>query len=159
GRANHLRGPADRFGWRASRSIRPPTAPLTIRVALPGHGGFSPTTPPVGSAVHRAHVLIALPAGRAFRCRLVDPLQVLARQGDPERGHVLLQVLAALGARDGNDALPLGQEPRQGQLGRRHLLRGGDLPYPVHELQVLLEILSLKPRPMATPVVLWQILE
>ena len=88
-----------------------------------------------GSAVHRAHVLVALPAGRAFRCRLVDPLQVLAREGDPERGHVLLQVLAALGAGDGDDAL-LGREPRQSQLGRRHVLRGGDLLHAIHELQV-----------------------
>src|SRR3954468_20250046 len=57
----------------------------------------------VGSAIHHAHILVPFPAGRAFRCRLVDPLQVLAHQGDPERGHVLLQVLAALGARDRND--------------------------------------------------------
>ena len=113
----------------------------------------------VGSAVHRAHVFVALPAGRAFRCCLVDPLQVLARKGDPERGHVLLQVLAALGARDGNEALRLGQEPREGQLGRRHLLRGGDLLHPVHEFQVLLEVLALEPWSVATPVVLWQILE
>src|SRR5262249_8694097 len=39
------------------------------------------------------------------------------------------------------------------------LLRGGDLLHPVHELQVLLEVLSLEPRPVPTPVVLWQILE
>src|SRR5512135_3387715 len=113
----------------------------------------------VGSEAHRTHVLVACPAGRAFRCRLVDPFQVLARQGDPERYHVLLQIFAALGAGDRNDALPLGQEPRQGQLGWRHVFRGGDLLHSIHELQVLLEVLSLEPRPLATPVVRWQILE
>src|SRR4051812_34754683 len=59
----------------------------------------------VGSAIHRAHILVPFPAGRAFRRRLVDPFQVLVRQGNPERGYVLLQVLAALGARDGDDTL------------------------------------------------------
>ena len=34
-----------------------------------------------------------------------------------------------------------------------------DLLHPVHEFQVLLEVLSLEPRSVATPVVLWQILE
>src|SRR5271165_2699369 len=38
----------------------------------------------VGSAIHHAHVLVPFTAGRAFRCRLVDPFQVLARQGDSE---------------------------------------------------------------------------
>src|SRR3954471_14803907 len=132
------------------------TSPRLIVIRPPSSGSVDSV---VGSEVHGGHVLVAPPAGRAFRRRLLDPPQVLAREGDPERGHVLLQVFAALGAGDGYDALPLGQEPGQGQLGRRHVLRGGDLLHSLHELQVLLEVLSLEPRPLATPVVLWQILE
>src|SRR6516165_7537997 len=112
----------------------------------------------VGSAIHPAHVLVALPAGRALRCCRVDPLQVLARKGDPERGHVLLHVLAALGSGDGDNPL-LSHEPRQGQLGWRHVFRGGDLFHSIHEFQVLLEVLALEPWSMTTPVVRGEILE
>src|SRR5579871_1783165 len=58
-----------------------------VRSRRCSHGfvmGFSFKRRSVGSAVHRAHVLVTLPDGRAFGCRLVDPLQVLAREGDPE---------------------------------------------------------------------------
>src|SRR5690349_11587350 len=52
------------------------------------------------SEVHPAHVFVAIPAGDPLRRGLVDPLQVLSREGDLDRGHVLFQVLAALGAGD-----------------------------------------------------------
>src|SRR5690242_3781982 len=70
----------------------------TVLMKSSGKLGIGPASErrPSRSEVHPGHVPVTLPAGGAFRRGLVDPLQVFARQGDPERGHVLFQVLAAL---------------------------------------------------------------
>jgi hypothetical protein len=83
-----------------------------------------------------AHVWVPISGGRSFRRDLLDTLQTLLREGDLSCGDVFLEVLAALGARDGDDIVPLMQEPGEGELSRRRVLLGGDLPDPVRQLQV-----------------------
>jgi hypothetical protein len=61
-------------------------------------------------------------------------------------GDVLFEVLAAFGARDGNDVVALGKEPRQRELAARHVLLGGDLVHALHQLEVLIEVLALEAR-------------
>src|SRR5439155_8135522 len=63
---------------------------------------------------------------------------------DVECSDVLLEVLASLRARDRHEVLPLRQHPRQRQLARRTAPLPRDLFHPLHEVQVLLEVLALE---------------
>ena len=93
-----------------------------------------------------AHVWVPISGGSSFRRDLLDTLQILLREGDLSRGDVFLEVLAALGARDGNDIVPLMQKLGEGELSPRRVLLGGDLPDPVRQLQVPPKVVASKAR-------------
>ena len=65
-----------------------------------------------------------------------------ARQLDVERGRVLLEVAAALGAGNRDHVLALGQHPRERELAGRDLLVGGQRLDPLDQLQVGVEVLA-----------------
>src|SRR5438445_1738541 len=113
----------------------------------------------MASAVDGAHVGVALAGGRSFRGRGVDPLQVFRAEAELESGGVFLQVVAALGARDGDDVGTPGEEPGQGQLAGCGVLLTGDLLDAVDEPEVLLEVLALEAGRVAAVIVGGQVLE
>src|SRR5215212_11174749 len=83
----------------------------------------------IGLVVDRphSHLVVTLPCRRSFGGDLIYALQVLAGQLYLRGGSILFEVLAAFGAGDGDDVLPLVQEPREGELPRSRALLGGDL--------------------------------
>src|SRR5215210_3805602 len=114
------------------------------------------------SAVDGAHLLlgVALAGGRSSGHGLLYTPQVLVGKRDVRCTSVLLEVLAALGAGDGDYIVPLAQEPREGELSRCGVLLGGDLPDPVRQLHVPPEVLLREAREAGAPcVVLGQVLD
>src|SRR4028119_2455442 len=113
-------------------------------------------------AAHRPHHLlgVALAGGGAPGHGLLDAPQVLPGELDAGGARVLLQVLAALGAGDGDYVLALGEQPRERELPRRHALAFGDLAHPVGELHVLHEVLLSEAREAgAAGVLFWHVLD
>ena len=78
--------------------------------------------------------------------RLSNLTLLVLRQNQLDGAPVLFHVLDLLRARDGNDILPLRQQPRQRQLPGRAPFRLRQRPDLVHELQVFGEILLREAR-------------
>src|SRR5215213_1509646 len=97
-------------------------------------------------AAYGPHLLfsVALAGGRPARHDLLDAGEVVF--GEPYTGGtgVLFEVLAALGTRDGDDVVTLGEQPCEGELPRGDALAVGDLAHPVRQLQVFREVLLRK---------------
>src|SRR5918992_376234 len=81
--------------------------------------------------------------------RRLDAGQVVLGQLDGEGAGVLQQVPDPLGARDGHDVVPPGEDPGQGELGGGDLLRLGDGLHPLHQVEVPAEVLALEPGMLA----------
>src|ERR687893_539186 len=113
----------------------------------------------MGLSVYGAHVRVALAGGGALRGSLFDAPEVLVSKRDLHRGDVLLQILAAFGAGDGDYILPLVQQPCQRKLAGGHAFFVRYLFDPIDQLQVLLEVLALEARRGAPEVALRQVLE
>ena len=69
---------------------------------------------------------VAVPSRHSHRRDRLDPCQVLRRELDERSLGVLLQVAAALRAGDGDDVVALREDPREGELGGRHLAVRGE---------------------------------
>src|SRR2546425_7069671 len=96
---------------------------------------------------------IARARGGAGGHRLVDPREILLREIDRQRLHVLLEIGAPLGPRDGEDVLALREEPGERELGRGGALLPRDLFDPAHETEIVLEIALLEARMLTASVV------
>src|SRR5437870_5762795 len=72
--------------------------------------------------------------------------QIIRSQREIESGEILFQIFATLGPGDGNDVVALRTDPRQSLLGRRAVFFRSDLLNATHEIEILLEILSLETR-------------
>src|SRR6476659_1345098 len=112
--------------------MRPP--PMTRAPTLPTRAppyrpqvlpSYRPSAP---SPINRLHprLVVPRPLRHSLRRDLLDLLQVAGRELDLERAHVLLEILALLGAGDGHDMVALHQHPRQRELRRHALLPPGD---------------------------------
>src|SRR5882672_2930471 len=95
------------------------------------------------SPIDRRHTGWVVAIARRSRNLALDPIEVWLRQRHVHRGEVLLEVFAALRARDWNDVVALGQDPRE-----RELTRGA--PFLVRKLldlcddpEVVLQVLAL----------------
>ena len=62
-----------------------------------------------------------------------DPLELRGRQGQVDRGRVLLEIAAPLRPWDGDDLAPAAQDPGQGELGGRMPRLAGHLHQPIDE--------------------------
>src|SRR5205814_1863701 len=89
----------------------------------------------------------------------VDRGEVASRQLDGERADVLFEVLAARRTGNRYDVLPLGEHPRERELGRRTALLRRERFDPTHDVEVSLKVLSLEARIEATEVVFREIFE
>src|SRR5262245_51368070 len=96
---------------------------------------------------------VALAGGGAGREQTVDLRELVPRQRDAHRAQVVLEVLHALGARNGHDVLPLGQDPRQRELRGSAALPCREALDVGGQLQVLLERRPLEARVGVPPVV------
>src|SRR5215210_5703850 len=112
-----------------------------------------------GLSVNSAHIRVALTGGGTLWGSLVYALELLVGKRDSGHGDVLLQILAALGARDRHDILPLVQQPCQRELAGGHVFFVRYLFDPIDQLQVLLEVPALEARRGAPEVALRQVLE
>src|SRR5215211_657721 len=94
-------------------------------------------------AAYGPHLLfaVALAGGRSARHGLLDAGEVVLGERYTGGAGVIFEVLAALGPRDGNDVITLGEQPSEGELPRGDPLAFGDLAHPVRQLQILLEVL------------------
>src|SRR6266568_5535141 len=108
--------------------------------------GCAPSATSLSRVDQLHHLLGVALAGCSpvWKC-LVDAKQVIHCELHIHGAGILFQVLSPLGSRDWNDVFALRQYPRKGQLGRCaffffcKLLNFGD------EIDVLLEVLALKP--------------
>ena len=98
---------------------------------------------------------IAVSRNRNGVQKLLDLSHILI--GERRRLAILHDARLLGRARDGNGTLAT--NPNDGHLRRRysHTLR--DLPYPLHELQILIEVFGLEARKRAPEVVLGQVVE
>src|SRR5207244_4157076 len=92
------------------------------------------------------HRRIALAGGHAARGDLVDPPQVFRREAEVAGRCVLLEVVATLGPRDGNDVRSAQENPGQRELRGGRLLLRGDLLDALHQVEVAFEVLALESR-------------
>src|SRR5450759_609056 len=137
---NHSATQMGAFGWdwlgfNGTRRGSVDSAPSEAR---------STTARPVPLDVDVRHVRVAIARGHAAGRGLVDARQVLLAELDLHGRHVLLQVRAMLGARDGHDVVALVQHPGQSKLSGRHALLGGERLEALHELAVAAEIVALE---------------
>jgi len=78
---------------------------------------------------------------------------------DVESTDIFFEIFAALGAGDGDDGVSLSEDPGEGELGGGAVFFFGDLFDAMHEVEILLEIFSLKTRSVAAVVVSGEIVE
>src|SRR6476620_11410267 len=90
--------------------------------------------------------VVAVASGGALGGDLVDALEIRAREGHVNGAHVLLEILATFGAGDGNHVVALRENPRERELRGRASLLGGESLDVAHQLEVLLEVGTLKAR-------------
>src|SRR5215203_5009585 len=112
-----------------------------------------------GLSVNSAHIRVALTGSGTLWGSLVYALELLVGKRDTSRGGVLLQIFAALGARDRHDILSLVQQPCQGKLAGGYAFFVRYLFDPIDQLQVFLEVPALEARRGAPEVALRQVLE
>src|SRR2546426_425213 len=111
--------------------------------------------------VDTAHPALGVAAAgrRPLGRDLADALQVARGQHDLHGAGVLLEVAPPLGAGDRYDILALRQQPGEGELRRSAALLPRDRFHPRHQVEVSLEVLPLKARVVAAPVVRGEVLE
>src|SRR5215213_6101097 len=144
--------------WGRTLCSRAPcgTAPAGLRVAPTpqerepayGHAGsLARDVLRVGQrrllAAYGLHLLfgVALADSRSARHSLFNAGEVVFRERYTSGTGVVFEVLAALGPWDGDDVIPLREQPREDELPRGDALAVGDLAHPVRQLQVLPEVL------------------
>src|SRR4051794_40300739 len=108
-------------------------------------------------AVDGGHPSLVVAIARGLR-KMVEPLQVVRRQLDADRGGVLLEVSTPLRARNRDEVVSLCEDPSDCQLGRGHALLGRDLLDLGDQIAVGLEILPREARAPTAEVVLVQLL-
>ena len=103
---------------------------------------------------HRHHVL-----GVALTCRgvegedFIEAGEVILRELDVSGRGILLQIFSALRAGDRHDIVALRQSPRQSELSGRAFFLDGEFLHFMDEVEIFLEVLSLKARRVATVIV------
>ena len=112
-------------------------------------------------SLHQCHHVLRIPISRRGRRRehFINPPQIFFAQLYLKRAYVLLQIFPPLRSRDRHNVIPLRQHPRQRQLRRLASLLFRNLLHPPHQIQILLEIFSLKARAVAPIIIRRQIFE
>lgn len=107
-----------------------------------------------GSWARRGGPECARLSGPASRGRDgLEAIEVGGAEREVGSGCVLLDPGGALGAGDGDDVLTLGQQPGERELAGRDALLASEIADLPHEVEVALEVLSLKARIAAPEVV------
>ena len=75
------------------------------------------------------------------------------------RGDILLQIFPPLRPRNRDNVRTLRQHPGQRQLRSRALFLASYVFHAPHQIQILLKILSLKPRRISPVIIRWQIVK
>src|SRR5579862_1451118 len=101
------------------------------------------STPSVALAIDRGHVGVAVAHRLAERIELDE---LVRRQLDVARGRVLLEIRAPLRARDRDDVVAPREHPGERNLRGRRAARRRDLPHPLEELHVAIEVLAREAR-------------
>src|ERR1022692_2403695 len=112
-------------------------------------------------SIHQRHHVLRIPSsGRRLRRKhFINSAQIFLAQLHVKRTHILLQIFPPLGSRDRHKVFPLRQHPSQRQLRRLAPFLFRNLLHAPHEIEILLKILSLKPRTIPPVIILWQIFE
>src|SRR5919198_5600825 len=98
------------------------------------------------SAVDAGHPGLVVTLAGCLRELCVDAGKVICAELDVDRGGVLLEVGAALRARDRHDVVTLREQPRDRELRRRDAFFGGDLLDLVGEAQIGPQVVAGKSR-------------
>src|SRR5438445_2954201 len=106
------------------------------------------------SAVDLRHLPFAVARPRRRRQRRLELRQVGGGEHQVRRGDVLLEVLAALGSRNGHDVFAPPQQPRQRDLSRRRALPLRHLLHRGSDAHVRIEVRALEPRVVPAQVAL-----
>src|SRR6185369_16269742 len=101
--------------------------------------------------------VIAGTGSSARRKDLVEPLQVRIAEVHVERADIVVEIPDVLGAGDWDNFVTLSKHPRQGQLSRSATLLRRHLSDLSDELDVLLEILTLKARVVLAEITLLKV--
>src|ERR1051326_3285870 len=89
--------------------------------------------------------------------KLVNSGQFIAGELDVERSDVFLKIFATLGSGNRDDVAALGQDPGKGELGRSAFFFARNFLDATDQVEIVLEIVSLKPRSCPPVVILRQI--
>jgi hypothetical protein len=100
---------------------------------------------------------IAQPGRGAERRNFVNARDVFGRERHIDGPNIFFHVFPALGSGDGNNVITLRKQPREGQLGRGAIFGRGNFFNPLHEVEILLEIFTLKSRRIPAVVISFQI--
>src|SRR2546426_3837702 len=109
------------------------------------------------SAVDRFHSAVGVARARGDP-DIFEPRHVGVRQLHVEGADVFFDVFAVLRAGNGDDLVSLAEQPRQGELARRATLLAREVCDAGDEIQILLEILALKPGMVLAPITLRNVL-
>src|SRR5512132_4255788 len=139
--------------------MTPPRGPGRTRSHPPLRGQGTACKPGLARTGLRPHRprRVPGPGGGALGEYRLDGFQVFPREPYLQRAEVLLEILPPLGSRDGHDVVPLRHHPRQGQLPGRAPLLPRERSDLLHQLQILLERLTLEAGVVAAEVVLPEI--
>ena len=94
-----------------------------------------------GSVIWEVSAWVGTPSSAKM---VVDFLAFVGGQAPLDGGHVLLQFLGAADADQGDGDRGVAEDPRDGELGDRLAVAGGDWPQPFDHAQLLQELLALE---------------
>src|SRR5579863_7661103 len=113
------------------------------------------------SSIHQLHHVfrIACPSSCITRKDLVAPALVLCGKLNVNSSDIFFQIFTALGTRNRHNILSLRQHPSQSQLRGPAAFLFRYFLHPAHQIKILLEVIALESRRIATVIVGGEIIE
>jgi hypothetical protein len=102
--------------------------------------------------------VIAISDWRAQWKSFFEAVKIFIGQTNMQGSEILFEITGVLRSRNGDDVLPLGENPGKSQLRRRTVDFLSHLSYSLGQMQIAPEIISLEPGMMTAPVVLWNVI-
>src|ERR1051326_9601950 len=129
-------------------ALSPQPSAITTLCPLPVTLCPGSPTADAGLEIDHPHAALRVTKPRSDTARSdgVDARKIIGREADVHGAHIFLEVSHALGAGNRHDVSPTREEPRQSELRGRAPFLSRELLDVIHEIEVLLEVLTLEAR-------------